>query len=63
MNGIYVNIELNNMLEEIARANAVNKDALSNILLLLSLKEQKQIEKAVNLVKTWENADQKIVNA
>jgi hypothetical protein len=56
MSGIYVNLELNNMLEEIARANAVNKDALSNILLLLSIKEQKQIEKAVNLVKTWEAA-------
>jgi hypothetical protein len=58
MSGIYVNGGLDNMLEETARANDVGKEALSNILLVLSLKEQKQVERAVALIKTWKDTAQ-----
>lgn len=44
---------IDDKLEELAKAHKVYKEALGNTLLLLALCNEEQVKQCVNLVKTW----------
>ena len=53
MGQVYLTEKIDNKLTDIARQNEVTKEGLGNILLILSLCDEKQVGLAVNLIKAW----------
>jgi len=53
MGQVYLTEKIDNKLTDIARQNEVTKEGLGNILLILSLCDEKQVALAVNLIKAW----------
>ena len=53
MGQVYLTEKIDKKLTDIAGQNEVTKEGLGNILLILSLCDEKQVGLAVNLIKAW----------